>query len=728
MNAELGVSVLLLVLICILYAVVAALIGERHKNPSLIESARNAALMTFPLLTLACVLLIALQMRGDFNVSYVWSTTSRSMPAYLKVTALWGGQEGSLLFWSFLMSLFTTGALLQHWDKERALMSYVIAFTMGSLGFFVLLVTFWENPFATFWVHPDGQIIPSLFGPSPFLGDLAKGIASGAEAIPGLLGVVAKGLTLLAAPPGSVLTNPLDGQGLNPLLRHPGMIIHPPMLYLGFVGLVIPYAFAMAALASNQISDVWIRATRRWTLIAWLFLSLGLIIGGWWAYDVLGWGGYWGWDPVENAAFMPWLTATAFLHSVMIQEKRGMLKRWNMVLVIATFLLVILGTFATRSGFVSSVHSFARSAIGPLFFVFLAVSFVLSLILLSRRWETLVSENRLDSLLSRETLFLVNNFLFVAIAVAVGIGTYWPTFTEVLSEFIPSVEKSSLGPSYYERTTGPLFLVLLLLMGIAPLVAWKHASIRRLGLSILYPLGVSLLTLAGLALAGIRNPIALLGLGICLLTASITAFEFHRGAAARKQSHGEPYWLALARLTERNRRRYGGYVIHLGVIIMSIGILSSTLFQQETQKQVSAGETLTIGSYILEYETLERFMATDGRSVVQARGVIYHNGRKVGDVTPRIDSYPNGQPMSIPSVYQNLLGDDFYVLLVSWEPATFTSATFKIYINPLVNWIWIGGLVFIAGTMVATWPDPREERQLESAIASQQIAPSAAGD
>ncbi|NDJ53568.1 MAG: heme lyase CcmF/NrfE family subunit [Chloroflexi bacterium] len=654
------------------------------------------------------------------------------MPTYLRVTALWGGQAGSLLFWTWLLATFISAAMLRNWKAERNMMPYVIGASAGTLLFFLLLVAFWENPFARYWQAPNGEVVAALFSQNNLLASISGVFSGWGERLPGMLGIVFGGIQPLAPPEGSFLLTPADGQGLNPLLRHPGMIIHPPMLYIGFVGFVVPYSFAIGALATGEVSDSWIRATRRWTLVAWLFLSLGLILGGWWAYDVLGWGGYWAWDPVENAAFMPWLTGTAFLHSVLIQEKRGMLKRWNMVLVISTYLLVILGTFATRSGIVSSVHSFARSAIGPLFFIFLAGALVISVALLVNRWEALKSEHELDSLLSRESLFMVNNFLFVSIMITVGIGTYWPVFTELLST-VSDVEKSSLGAAFYNQTTGPMFFALILIMGIAPLVAWKRASFKRLGSSILWPTLVTVVVMVVLAVFGVRNPLALVGLTISIWAGTITLFEYYRGAQARMRAHDENVFVAMWTLLGRNRRRYGGYMIHLGVVIMAIGILASSVYQLETQQPVSAGQTITIGDYVLEYETLERYVATDGRAVTQAQVNVFRNGREVGHMVPRIDNYPSGQPMSIPGKIMSPLGDDFYVLLVSWEQLSLSSATFKVYVNPLVNWVWGGGFVFIIGTLIAAWPNlntaPSTERRMDQTVVQppRRAAP-AAGD
>lgn len=403
-----------------------------------------------------------------------------------------------------------------------------------------------------------------------------------------------------------------------------------------------------------------------------------------------------------------------------------MLRRWNMVLIILTYLQVILGTFATRSGFVSSVHSFAQSAIGPLFFLFLAGAIVISVALLVRRWDALRDDNRLESLLSRETVFLLQNLVFLSINLAVAIGTYWPVVTELLAGVIPGVEKSSLGAAYYIRTTGPLFLLLLVLMGIAPLVSWHRASIKRLGTAMLWPVAITALAVVLMVVLGLRRPGALIGYGLAILAAAITLFEYHRGAVARVKSHSESYPAALWTLFGRNRRRYGGYMIHLGVVIMAIGIISSQGFQLETQRALSAGQTITLGDYVLEYQNLERFVATDGRSVMRAQTVVYRDGREVARLAPRIDNYPSGQPMSIPGKHTTLLGDDFYVLLVTWEETTLSSATFKVYVNPLVNWVWGGGFVFILGTLIAAWPDFSEERRAVAQV-SRRPAP-AAGD
>ncbi len=712
MNSIFGALLLYISFAVALYATFAALRGAKKDNPALVDSARNAAVTAWPLITLAALALIVLLVRGDYSVKYVWTVTDSAMPLYLKITALWGSQSGSLLFWSWLMSTFTAASMLRDWRKDRALMPYVIAVSMGTLSFFLMLVTIWENPFARYFTDIDGNTVWALFDHGPILWSVTQGITWLGKNAPGLLGVVFGGITPLSAPPGAALLTPSDGQGLNPLLRHIGMVIHPPMLYLGFVSFVVPFSFGFAALVRGEVSDSWIRSTRRWTLVAWLFLSLGLIIGGRWAYDVLGWGGFWGWDPVENSALMPWLTGTAFLHSVMIQEKRGMMRRWNMILITLTYLHVILGTFLTRSGVLSSVHSFAQSAIGPLFFLFVAGMGIVTVRYLIKQWGALAADHELENVLSRETLFLLNNFVFIAIDFVVILGTFWPLITEIAADFSPTIEKASVGPAWFNGTLWPILVLMYLLMGVAPLVSWHVSSARRLGRAILWPVAFASVATALIGvLTKFENGLALAGYAVVLFSAGVTVLEFHRGALARVTAHAENYPAALRTLIGRNRRRYGGYIIHLGVILLGLGVISTYSFQQQTQQTVSAGQAITLGDYVLVYKGLEHFTATDGRDVTRVNTVVYKDGQQVATLVPRIDNYQSGERATIPATYSTLAGDDFYVLLVSWEPLDLSSATIKIYLNPLVNWVWSGGLVFILGTLIAAWPDFSEERR-----------------
>lgn len=623
--------------------------GGREAKSRWVESARNASLVTLPLVALASLLLIYSLVTSDFSVEYVWRVSSLEMPDYLKVTALWGGQAGSLLFWNLLLAVFTATAVAINWKKHPHLMPYAILVASMTQVFFLGISLFVENPF----------------------------------------------LRMDVVPP--------DGNGLNPLLRHPGMIIHPPMLYLGFVGFTIPYAFAMAALMSNNLDDTWIRLTRRWTLVAWLFLSLGLILGGRWAYDVLGWGGYWAWDPVENASLMPWLAGTAFLHSVMIQEKRDMFKLWNMILVILTYCLVIYGTFIVRSGVISSVHSFAQSAIGPLFFGFIALMFVLSALWLHKRRDELKSENQLNSFLSREAAFLYNNFLILAILAVVFLFTNYP----ILSELVTN-EKGFVGPPVYEQALGPLFGVLVVLMGIAPVTMWYRTSAKRIEMAIRWPALAALIFVAALAIIAIRDWKALLGLWIVSFAAVLTLLEFWKGTRARMK-RGEKPWTAFSNLMARNRRRYGGYWIHMGVIVMGFGIIGMELFQEQTQIRLDVGDTVSLGRYEMQFLGAERFPGPDDLLITEATVDVYDNGRYIGQLSPRTELYTRtNQPMTIPDARETI-SEDFYVLMVNWEPTSADSATFRIFLNPLVNWVWAGGFIFILGTLIAAWPDKREE-------------------
>ncbi|MFP3852677.1 MAG: heme lyase CcmF/NrfE family subunit [Anaerolineales bacterium] len=673
MIADIGFLTVVITFGISIYGATAAALGGVQNKPWLVESARRAMVLTFPLLSLSGLAIIILLVTGQYQISYVASVTSEAMPTYLKVTALWGGQEGSLVFWSWLMAGFATAASLRRWDRDREFLPWVIMVTMVTLAFFLSLVVFFENPFARLWRSAAGQQITAMF-----------------------------------APVGATPLIPSDGQGLNPLLRHPGMIIHPPMLYLGFVAFVIPYAFAIAALITRRTDDRWIRLTRRWTLVAWLFLSLGLILGGRWAYDVLGWGGYWGWDPVEIAAFMPWLTGTALLHSVMVQEKRGMLKRWNMVLVILTYALVIFGTFLTRSGVLSSVHSFAQSAIGPMFFGFISVTFLASTALLISRWNGFGGENELHSMFSREALFLLNNLLFIGILIICFWGVMFPLISELIAG-----QKVTVGPPFYERATSPLWIGLLLLMGVAPLSVYGRTSWKNLGRSLWKPAALSLVTPIALVLAGMRMPGAILGYWVITLASLVTIYEFWRGALARHHRHGENVLQALWRLAARNRQRYGGYVVHLGVVVMAMGIIGIEVFQSETQATLSQGEQLTLGSYVMTYDSLSEFVTEDDRLVTRAVVSLYEDGEYQGELYPRRDFYfSTQQPMTIPGV-RSSIEDDFYVLLVGWQPIEQGGATFKVYQNPLVNLVWFGGLIFILGTAVAAWPEPDPMRVMQ---------------
>ncbi len=679
MIADFGYGIFLLSFILSIYAVFAAIYGYQTNKYTWVESSRLAMQLTFPLITITSGILVYLLVTDQYHVSFIYEVTSRSMPLYLKITSLWGGQSGSLVFWSWLMSSFATAVTFRKWDRDREFLPWVVVVSSVTLAFFVGLVIFFENPFEKFWQTFNGDVVTAMFQPA-----------------------------------GSVPFSPPDGKGLNPLLRHPGMIIHPPMLYLGFVSFVIPFAFAIAALITGRTDDRWTRITRRWTIVAWLFLSIGLILGGRWAYDVLGWGGYWGWDPVEIAAFMPWLVGTAFLHSVMIQEKRGMFKDWNMILIILTYAMVIFGTFLTRSGVLSSVHAFAQSAIGPSFFIFIGVTLVVSTALLIYRWKDLRSEAELTSMLSREALFLLNNLLFISIYIVCFWGVLFPLISELFTG-----QKVTVGPPFYERATGPLFAALVVLMGIAPLSAWGHSTIKTLGKAAWKPATAAVIGLLAIIFVGkVTNIYAIIGFFAVLFTSFITLYEFWRAAYARSRAQKENLVLSLWRLFGKNRRRYGGYLIHLSIILMAVGIIGLEMFQTETQGTLAQGESLTLGEYKITYNDLAIFDSNDNRNLARATISVEKNGQFVGELHPRRDYfYESQQPMTIPGV-RSTIQDDLYIILVDWQPITTEGATFKVYHNPLVNWLWWGSIMMILGSMVAAWPEKDPEPRKVSSNAA----------
>ena len=675
MLAEIGLAATLFAFFAALYAIFASVYGERvARSEAMVLSGRNAVYVTFALITTAVVALQVALMSQEYQLTYVWQVSSPDMPDFYRFTALWGSQAGSLLFWSFLMSGFTAAATFLNWRSQRRLMPYAIGYMMATVAFFIGMSCFIENPFNRWWILPDGNSTASALIPAGAAAPTVRQLASSAR-------------------------------GLSPLLRHFGMAFHPPMLYLGFVGFIIPFAFAMAALASGDLSTNWIKVSRRWALIAWLFLSLGLLLGGRWAYDVLGWGGYWGWDPVENAAFLPWLIGTAYLHSVMMQEKRGMLKTWNMFLVIGTFSAVIFATFATRSGLVDSVHSFARSGVGfPMFAFWFALTLISVYLILWRRSRgELRDDHPFGSIFSRESLFVLNNFVFVALFVAI----FWGSFgAPIVSELFMNTE-ITLGADYFLRVTPPLFILMYILMGVAPVSAWGIASLARMGSALLIPVAFTVLSLGAFVVNGVTDPGALFGYGIVLLAGWVAIFETVRGVRARQRAHRESIPYSLYALATRNPRRYGGYLIHLGITVIGIGVIGSTLFQVETQRTLAVGETVSVGGYELRYDQLlPGQIADDGRRMDIAELTLSRNGVELAHLRPRQDFFPEARDMNSMTIAgsYSTLENDFYVLLVNWETLSSNAATFKIYINPLINLVWWGGIILMFGTLLSGYP------------------------
>jgi cytochrome c-type biogenesis protein CcmF len=645
--ADFGHLAIVAALLVAAYTTVAAPLGVRVRAPELVSSARNGVLAVAGLLTVASATLLAAFLTHNFSIRYVAEHSSRDMPLSLVAAAFYSGQQGSLLYWAWALSLFSAVVVLQNRRTNRALMPYVMATLMAIVAFFGLLLGFVASPF---------------------------------EKMP---------------------VTPAEGLGLNPLLYDTGMLYHPPMLLGGYVSWSVPFAFAIAALVTGRLDAEWIKATRRYALVAWAILGVGNLLGAWWAYRVLGWGGYWGWDPVENAAIMPWLLGTAYIHSVMIQERRGMLKVWNLVLVLVTFFLCIFGTFIVRSGVISSVHSFAQSAIGPYFLAFLGTVVVGSLGLLFVRLPVLRADNQLDSILSREASFLLNNLLFLALA----FGVFWGTIFPLVSEAVQGT-KLTVGPPFFNQVAGPIMLALLFLMGVGPIMPWRKASRQNLARNFGPPLGFALACgLALLAFVGADHPAALVAFFCGAFVLATIVQEFWRGTLARHGATGEAYPRAFAALVRRNNRRYGGYVVHLGVIVIAAAVTGSSFYQVERQAKLRPGEALEVGSYRLTYNGL-REHREPGARVVGADLAIESDGRAVGGMTPDKRFYRNfeRQPSTSVAIRSTPL-EDLYVVLVGWDPDG--SASFLVFVNPLVAWLWVGGVVAVLGAFVALWPDPR---------------------
>jgi cytochrome c-type biogenesis protein CcmF len=649
--ADVGNLALALGLAVSLYVVLAAIFSQLKHRPEFFASAKHGVYVVTGLSTLAVAILEWALLTHQFRFEYVANHVSSDQPTLYTISALWGGQEGSLLFWVWLLSLFGAAVLIQQLGQRNHLVPWVIAFIAFTQTFFFALLVFITGPFV-----------------------------------------------LLAQAP-------VDGVGLNPLLQDPGMFIHPVTQYLGYVGFTVPFAFALAALVTGDLGYDWIRTTRRWALFAWLFLSLGLLFGMRWAYVELGWGGYWGWDPVENAALIPWLTGTAYLHSVMIQEKRGMLKVWNLVLIMLTFLLSILGTFITRSGVIQSVHAFGVSSMGPLFLAYIAAVLVVFAYLLYLRLDSLKEENRLDSFVSREATFLLNNLILLGAAVA----TLWGTIFPMLSEIIAGKQITVAAP-FFNQVNGPIFLALILLMGVCTLIGWRRASPKHLVRNFVPPLTVAVVTIIGLLLIGVRDVYGLIAFAASTFVLTTVCLEFYRGTRARMRMYQENPAVAHVQLINKNRRRYGGYIVHIGVMLAAIGIVGSTFFQTDIQQNVAPGQSVSLGQYTLQFQRLKMAQASNAQ-VIGADLIVFENGKQVDSLRPEKAYYPASDQMTTEVAVRTTLTEDLYVILAGWNDDG--SATLKVIINPLVVWLWIGFIVFIIGTLIAMLPDPREAKVAE---------------
>ncbi|MEZ4392857.1 MAG: cytochrome c-type biogenesis CcmF C-terminal domain-containing protein [Polyangiales bacterium] len=678
----------------------AVMAGVDHRGaaPRLLRAARLAALGTCALIGLDVLLLLYGFLSHDFRIRYVAHYSDRSMPFAYLVSALWGGQDGSLLWWTFLLSLYTSACVLWLKARHRELAPWVIAALMSVIMFFGVLMAFAANPFAASFGVP-----------------------------------------------------PVDGEGLNPQLQNFYMAIHPPSLYTGFVGCAVPFAFAVAALISGRLDEEWILAARRWVLFAWMFLSIGNVLGMLWAYEELGWGGFWAWDPVENAACLPWWTLTAYLHSVMTQERRGILKVWNVSLLLGTFFLTIFGTFLTRSGLISSVHSFAQSEIGIYFVWYMGGLIVASLALVIWRLPRLRRPVHFDAVLSREAMFVANNWLLLGICVFIALATTWPKINEWLWD-----ARLTVGASFYNAWLAPAAMVLFALVGVGTLTPWRKGTPKLLGEAFRGPLVAAGAALAAHVAFGRRlgfpavihiDPIYdnvttvwLLGpvnVGRTLawvdghlpaVATSLFAFnlaalmqEFWRGARARMRSRAESAPVALTRLVSRNRRRYGGYIVHIGFALMMLGFLGAA-YRTEAEATLRPGERFSLGRYELRYDRPE-MLRNPNRREVHGKLTVFRGGRELARISPARFIYTARQEMPTTEVsITSGLREDLYVVMASIDPET-RVGHFKAFVNPLTVWIWIGGVVMVLGVMVAMWPDA--SRAAEAAMRARRAADAA---
>jgi len=646
---EVGRLAVCLALLFAAYAAGAGITGGITRRSAWTRSAEHAAYAVFVLVVIATAILLRALLAHDFTLEYVAAYSSSTLPTNYTIAALWGGQKGSLLFWAFILSLFSTIVHLQNRERNRVLMPYVTATLMIIAVFFLGLLTFVTDPF---------QRLP----------------------------VAAR-----------------EGQDLNPLLQNYWMMIHPPSLYTGYVSASVPFAFAIAALVTGQLGDQWIRSVRRWALFSWAFLSLGNLLGARWAYEVLGWGGYWAWDPVENAAFMPWLVSTAYLHSVMIQEKKDMLRVWNIVLVLLTFVLTIFGTFLTRSGVISSVHSFTQSGLGPFFIGFLLFVLVVTGGLLAYRIPELRTRATVESFLSREAAFLFNNLVLVGIAFAVFWGTVFP----VLSEWVRGV-KITVGPPFFNRVNTPLGVALLFLAGVGPVIGWRRASPANLRRAFAVPVGAGVVAAIALAVARVPFGWAFATFALSVFVLGTVAQEFWRGVRARQAMLHERAPRALVRLVGKNRRRYGGYLVHVGVVAIFVGIAASSAFRIEAQQTLKAGEEMSAGKFRLRFERI----ATDEDphvSRISAVVSVWRGEKRIATLTPEKRFYKRPQQPTTEVAMRSTLAEDLYLVLGSYDAPT-GLITLQAYVNPLVAWLWLGGIIMGVGTIVTMWPSAAERR------------------
>jgi len=644
--AALGSFLLLATFVVASYALAVSVAGGRRRSHALIESGVGAFYTTAALMTVASAVIVHAFVTGNYAIKYVQRYSDAAQPLAYKITSYWGGLDGSIMFWVFLLSVFGAIAVATNRERHRELIPWVVAVISAVEMFFIFIMVVHNNPFSTF-----------------------------------------------------VATTPADGKGLNPLLQNFYMAIHPPSLYIGFVAMTIPYAFGMAALITGHLDDAWLRAVRRWTMIGWLFLTFGLTLGMLWAYEELGWGGFWAWDPVENAGLLPWLTATAFLHSVMVQERRGMLRVWNVTLVITTFFLTIFGTFMTRSGVVQSVHAFGEDPwLAKLFtgFMILIVTFSFGWVIY--RLPLLKSRHELDSWVSREAAFLANNWILLFSAFFVLFATMFPTLSEAVRG-----QRLTVGPPFFNMWMRPIGLALLVLTGIAPLLAWRKSTLTNLAQSFAWPVAALMVTGAAVYALGIKVWSSGICFALCAFVGATLLQEFIRGAQVRQGASGADVFTALVGLVNRQRRRYGGYIVHLGIVLMFLGFAGQGYKLEENMK-LNPGQTGTVGEFTVRQDSIS-VTNDDQKQMITGHVTVLRGGKEIAQLTPARWFFAKHEDQPTTEVaIRRATGEDLYVVLAAYEVQT-QNATYSVTVNPLINWIWFGFAVLAFGTGLAMLPE-----------------------
>lgn len=624
-----------------IYAFIVLAIGIKKQNQRLVDSGKGAALSIFILASISILLMLVLLGTEQFQFEFVYSYTSTDLPLVYKLTALWAGNAGSLLLWTFFLALYTVLIAFSKKMKRNPMTPYIISVMMLNTIFFYFILSFVTQPFR-------------------------------------LLDTV-----------------PTEGNGLNPMLQDPAMILHPIFIYLGYVGLTVPFAFAMASLILKNMDAYWVQMTRRWTIFAWLFLTLGNVIGGYWAYNELGWGGYWAWDPVENASFMPWLTVTAFLHSIMIQERKNMLQTWNYSLIIISYGLALFGTFLVRSGVLTSVHAFGENNLGSYFFLYMAVMVIGAMYILMSRYNLIQKDTgQIESFLSKGSSFLMNNLILLGATFAVLWGTIFPLVSEAVTG-----TKVTVGTPFFNTVMPPIMLALLLLMAVCPPISWQRSTLKSLLKIYTKPIIISLVIVGLLFVIGIRDAYPLIAFTVIAFLLFTHISEFVRGTRARQKSTNESTLVAFGRLLWRSRRRHGGYIVHIGIALIAFGIVGSN-FNMQQLETLQEGESMAIDDYTLTYESLEQ--RSEGENIaVFANIAVEKDGKEIGYIQPERVFYPNWDEPATEVAIRSTLEEDLYVVLNGWGEDL--SAVLEVRVNPLVQWIWIGSVVIVIGTIFAVW-------------------------